>query len=156
MEDMMFSLFLFVIFYTFLVWLFLVPAEPAEIASAKDDTAWNMNQDGEIVLDNEKGQVTITPIERQLHDVLWESNKVSTTVITKGSLSPITGTILEDIQVDKITLRTARKIAKALDIRQKVKGKDQPKKWLVAQIKKALEDDPTKVAPIIRSCDRTA
>ena len=153
MEDMMFGLMLFVIFYGFLYWLIL---EPSKEANTAEDTAWNINQDGDIVLDDEKGQVTtITPIERQLHDVLWESDKVSTTV-TKGSSSPITGTILEDIEVDKITLRTARKIAKALDIRQKIRGKDQPKKWLVAQIKKALEDEPMKVAPIIRSFDRAA
>ncbi len=153
MEDMMFGLFLFVIFYGFLYWLIL---EPSEEASTAEDTAWNMNQDGDIVLRNEKGQVTtITPIERQLHDVLWESDKV-TTAVTKRLESPIAPTNLKDIEVDTITLRTARKIAKALNIRQKVGGKDQPKKWLVAQIKKALEDNPKKVAPIIVSFQHAA
>ena len=121
MEDMIFGLFLFVIFYGFFGWLFLVPAE---IASTEDDTTWNMNQDGDIVLRNEQGQVTtIAPIERQLHNFLREMDEVTDTV-TEVTQSDMTPGIIEGVKVDTITLRTARKIAKSLNIRQKVGGKD--------------------------------
>ena len=55
--------------------------------------------------------------------------------------------LLEGIEVEKLTLRKARKVAKALDIRQKVRGKDQPKAFLVAQITKKLKANPDEVAP---------
>lgn len=43
------------------------------------------------------------------------------------------------IDIDKLTLRRARKIAKALGIAQKVNKKDQPIYWLRAQIKAKLQ-----------------
>lgn len=57
--------------------------------------------------------------------------------------------LLDGIEVEKLTLRKARKVAKALDIRQKVRGKDRPKGWLLKQIAKKLKADPVEVAPII-------
>jgi hypothetical protein len=48
----------------------------------------------------------------------------------------------DSINVDVLTLRQARIIAKELGIKQKVNGKDQPKKWILAQVKKALEERP--------------
>jgi hypothetical protein len=52
------------------------------------------------------------------------------------------------INVDVLTLRQARIIAKKLGIKQKVNGKDQPKKWILAQIKKALEERPEYIEKI--------
>ena len=43
------------------------------------------------------------------------------------------------IDIDKLPLRRARKIAKALGIAQKVNKKDQPLSWLRAQIKAKLQ-----------------
>ena len=57
--------------------------------------------------------------------------------------------LLDGVEVEKLTLRKARKVAKALDIRQKVNGRDQPKAWILKQIAKKLKANPEKVAPII-------
>lgn len=47
--------------------------------------------------------------------------------------------LLSAIDIDKLQLRRARKIAKALGIAQKVNKKDQPVSWLRAQIKAKLQ-----------------
>lgn len=47
--------------------------------------------------------------------------------------------LLLAIDIDKLQLRRARKIAKALGIAQKVNKKDQPISWLRAQIKAKLQ-----------------
>jgi hypothetical protein len=70
------------------------------------------------------------------------------------------------IDVDKIDLRTARKIATAIKkasksnpdliIKQKVNNKCVPLAWLQAQIKHRLELAPEIVAPIIRELAPTA
>ena len=52
------------------------------------------------------------------------------------------------IDLDTLTLRKARKVAKALGIRQKVNGKDQPKKWLIAQIKQRVLVEPKDIMKI--------
>ena len=70
------------------------------------------------------------------------------------------------IDVDKIDLRTARKIATAIKkasksnpdliIKQKVNSKSVPLAWLQAQIKHRLELAPEIVTPIIRELTPTA
>ncbi|WP_157162741.1 hypothetical protein [Cylindrospermum stagnale] len=70
------------------------------------------------------------------------------------------------IDIDKIDLRTARKIASALKkaskpnsdliIKQKVNGKSVPLAWLQAQIKHRLELAPEIITPIIREFAPTA
>ena len=70
------------------------------------------------------------------------------------------------IDVDKIDLRTARKIATAIKkastsnpdliIKQKVNSKSVPLAWLQAQIKHRLELAPEIVTPIIRELAPTA
>lgn len=47
--------------------------------------------------------------------------------------------LLPDLQIDKLQLRPARKIARTLGINQKVNGKDQPLTWLRTQIKLKLQ-----------------
>lgn len=52
---------------------------------------------------------------------------------------PALDRLLSSIDIDKLQLRTARKIAKALGIAQKVIKKDRPISWLKAQIKAKLQ-----------------
>lgn len=145
MEDTIFGCFLFVLFYGFLCWLVYDPTQRSSV----DDEAWKMNDSGEIVVRDETGtESTIKPIEQQLKDCLWDNLDEVTETVTEVK-KPTVEELLEGVEVDKITLRKARKIASALGIRQKVNGKDQPKAWLVAQITKRLEANPVEVAPII-------
>ena len=103
---------------------------------------------------NETVEMPAQPIEQQLKEVLWadgkpEENEEVTAVTEVEEKSAAIADLLEGIEVEKLTLRKARKVAKALDIRQKVGGKDQPKAFLVAQIAKKLKANPVEVAPII-------
>ncbi|MEM8831776.1 MAG: hypothetical protein AAGE96_20810 [Cyanobacteria bacterium P01_G01_bin.19] len=143
MEDMMFGLVLFVVYYIFLVWLYAPAVESSE-------GAWEVNESGEIVHHNEILTVpTVKPIEQQLKDVLWSSDEEVTETVTEVEHQPTVEELLDGVEIDKITLRKARKIASALGIKQKVNGRDQPKKWIVAQIAKKLKANPIEVAPII-------
>lgn len=124
---MMFGLVLFVIVYGFLVWLYAPPVE----------------RDGHIAV------VTTKPIEQQLKDVLWDEEEQVTDKVKEVDKKQTVEELLDGVEVNKITLRKARKIASVLGIKQKVNKKDQPKAWLVAQIVKKLEANPVEVAPII-------
>ena len=59
------------------------------------------------------------------------------------------GELLSGVDLDKLQLRPARKIAGKLGIQQKVNGKDQPLSWLRAQIKKRFSEKPIETAPVI-------
>lgn len=52
---------------------------------------------------------------------------------------PLLDELLAGIDIDKLQIRPARKIAKVLGIAQKVNGRDQPLSWLRAQIKARLQ-----------------
>ena len=52
---------------------------------------------------------------------------------------PALDNLFSSIDIDKLQLRPARKIAKALGLAQKVDKKDQPISWLRAQIKMKLQ-----------------
>lgn len=155
MEDMMFGFLLFVLFYGFFGWLFLVPAQ---IQDSCAESTWEMNQSGEIVVRHEDGRVTtVEPIESQLKDILWDNTEEVTNTVTEVQQKPTVEELLDGVEVEKITLRKARKIASHLGIRQKVNGKDQPKSWLVAQIVKRLENQPIATAAVIKQvCDLAA
>lgn len=64
-------------------------------------------------------------------------------VVVASSLTTIAEPTLDvffsSINIDKLQLKLARKIAKALGIAQKVNKKDQPISWLRAQIKAKLQ-----------------
>jgi hypothetical protein len=64
--------------------------------------------------------------------------------------------LLKGIDLDKLQLRPARKIAGRLNIQQKVNGKDQPLGFLRAQIKKRLSEQPQEVAPVIEEILRAS
>ncbi|MCC0178753.1 hypothetical protein I4641_17420 [Waterburya agarophytonicola K14] len=143
MEDMMFGLVLFVVYYIVLVWLYAPAVE-------SDEGAWEVNQDGEIVHHNDNLTVpTVKPIEQQLKDVLWSENEEVTETVIEVEQKPTVEELLDGVEIDKITLRKARKIASALGIKQKVNNRDHKKAFLVAQIAKRLRANPEMVAPII-------
>ncbi len=60
--------------------------------------------------------------------------------------------LLDGIDLDKLPLRKARKIASRLGIKQKLNQRDKPLSWLRAQIKKRLTESsqPQDVASVIR------
>lgn len=53
-----------------------------------------------------------------------------------------------EIDLSKLPLRQARKVAKALNIRQRVNGKDAPVKWLRLQILQRVQEEPSAIAKI--------
>ena len=129
----MFGVLLFVIYYICLVHLF-APA--------------SSNQVSETV------EIPTKLIEQQLKEVLWSDVEPETTTevtaVTEVKDKPVAIVdLLEGIEVEKLTLRKARKVAKTLGIRQSVKGKCQPKAWLLKQIAQKLKANPIEVAPII-------
>lgn len=140
---MMFGLVLFVVYYIVLVWLYAPAVESGE-------GAWEINQKGEIVHHNDVLTVpTVKPIEQQLKDVLWDNIEEVTETVKQVEQKPTVEELLDGVEIDKITLRKARKIASALGIKQKVNGRDHKKAFLVAQIAKKLRANPEMVAPII-------
>ena len=151
MEDMMFGFLLFVLFYGFLGWLFLVPteSEDADADANAESSAWEMNQS-----DDRKDDDLTTTVNPQLKDLLQEVTE--TVTVTEVPEKPTVEELLDGIEVEKITLRKARKIASRLGIKQKVNSKDQPKSWLVAQIAKRLEATPIATAAVIKEVYQTA
>jgi hypothetical protein len=73
-----------------------------------------------------------------------------------SQLEPTLEQLLLGIDLDKLQLRPARKIASRLNIAQKVGGKDQPLFFLRAQIKKRLSEQPQEVAPVIEEILRAS
>ncbi len=73
-----------------------------------------------------------------------------------SQISPTLEQLLLGIDLDKLQLRPARKIAGRLNIQQKVNGKDQPLGFLRAQIKKRLSEQPQEVAPVIEEILRAS
>ncbi|MCC0178027.1 hypothetical protein I4641_13665, partial [Waterburya agarophytonicola K14] len=107
----------FVVYYIVLVWLYAPAVESGE-------SAWEVNQDGEIVHHNDVLTVpTVKPIEQQLKDVLWDNIEEVTETVKQVEDKPTVEELLYGVEIDKITLRKARKIASALGIKQKVNGR---------------------------------
>ncbi len=145
MEDLMFSLFLFILIYGFLYQLTFGSKQDSSV----NDDAWEMNESGEIVVQNHSGEVeTIKPIEQQLKDIWGEIDEVVEPV-EKVQEKPTIEELLEGIEIKDITLRKARKIASVLKIKQTVNRQSQSKALLLKQIEKKLKANPIEVAPII-------
>ena len=108
----------------------------------------------------EKSQMESSDIKKSIN---LENQNQSTNRITSKEPQPDN---FVSIDVDKIDLRTARKIATAIKkaskfnpdliIKQKVNSKSVPLAWLQAQIKHRLELAPEIVTPIIRELAPTA
>jgi predicted kinase len=75
---------------------------------------------------------------------LIEDEPVQETVIKEVTHQDL----IEALNLDTLTLRKARPVAKALDIRQKVNGKDVPVKLLRAKIKQRLQGEPN-LLPVV-------
>ncbi|MDF5728850.1 MAG: hypothetical protein PUP92_12695 [Rhizonema sp. PD38] len=86
---------------------------------------------------------TISPTE--------DENEQQPNVIEMAHSKNASLPIPETIDIEKLQLRPARKIAKALNIAQKVRGKDAPVSWLRSQIKAQLKEQPTHTAKVISS-----
>lgn len=149
MEDTIFGLVLFCMVYGFLLWL-------TDTSSAEAGEAWELNEKGEIVVNNPQiAPAAIQPIEQQMKDLLWSDDTAFEAPQVKAA-PPTVADLLDGIEIEKLTLRKARKVAKALNIRQKVNGKDQPKHWLLAQIRKRFDEKPQETARAIRNVCQAA
>jgi hypothetical protein len=71
--------------------------------------------------------------------LLLPQSDVVTTSSLQLNAEPTLDELFSGIDIDKLQLRRARQIAKALGIAQKVNKKDQPISWLRAQIKAKLQ-----------------
>lgn len=110
---------------------------------------------------DEKSHLESSDIKKSLK--LENQNQSANHITSKPELQPDN---FVSIDVDKIDLRTARKIASAIKkastsnpdliIKQKVNSKSVPLAWLQAQIKHRLELAPEIVTPIIRELAPTA
>ena len=58
--------------------------------------------------------------------------------------------LLQEVDLDKLKLRQARKIAKVLGIAQKVNGKDQKLAFLVSQIRSKLQQAKAEIVEVVR------
>ena len=145
MEDLMLSVFLFILIYGFLYRLTFGSKQDNSV----NNDAWKMNESSEIVVQSHSGEVeTIKPIEQQLKDIWGEIDEVVEPV-EKVQEKPTIEELLEGIEIKDITLRKARKIASVLKIKQTVNRKSQSKALLLKQIEKKLKANPIEVAPII-------
>ncbi|MBC1237546.1 hypothetical protein [Nostoc sp. 2RC] len=110
---------------------------------------------------SEESHIESSDIKKSLN--LENQNQSTNRITSKPELQPDN---FISIDVDKIDLRTARKIATAIKkasksnpdliIKQKVNNKCVPLAWLQAQIKHRLELAPEIVTPIIRELVPTA
>ncbi|MDF5708293.1 MAG: hypothetical protein PUP90_11570 [Nostoc sp. S4] len=110
---------------------------------------------------SEKSHLESSDIKKSLN--LENHNQSTNRITSKPEPQPDN---FVSIDVDKIDLRTARKIATAIKkastsnpdliIKQKVNSKSVPLAWLQAQIKHRLELAPEIVTPIIRELAPTA
>ena len=131
MDTLGFEIVLFVAYFLFLSWLFVIPqaATANSVNTTEDLSKENLN-----TAELEKEKVSTDKL-------------VNKEVKEKETLS--FEAFLEANGYKRLTLRPGRKIAKQLQIKQKVGSKDQPAAWLVAQIKKRYEQDPDRVGSII-------
>ncbi len=127
-----------------------VAPEPGTIEVAV--TPQESNQDEELEADKREPATAFAEVpiaSKEPEQVLLEEpTKVEDA--PESQISPTLEQLLEGIDLDKLQLRPARKIASRLNIQQKVNGKDQPLGFLRAQIKKRLSEQPQEVAPVIQ------
>jgi hypothetical protein len=68
---------------------------------------------------------------------------VTPALLPELAIVPSLADSLQDIDLARLPLRRARKVVRALGIKQKVNGKDKPVKFLRAEIKQRLKEEPT-------------
>ena len=100
-------------------------------------------------------EATIAPVKTELA-LLTVEEPARVEDAPSSQSEPTLEQLLKGIDLDKLQLRPARKIASRLNIAQKVGGKDQPLGFLRAQIKKRLSEQPQEVAPVIQEILRAS
>lgn len=155
MEDFALGTVLFLVYFCFYCWLFCTPTQAAtsqqeeviapaqveqiqvkaEVFSPLEPTARDVN---EVIAYDTPPQGVEEPVSSLLPSA------------TETLPDPTLSELLEGIDLEKLQLRPARKIASQLGIAQKVNGKDQPLAWLRAQIKKQLMEKPEEAIPVIK------
>lgn len=132
MEDALFSVVLFFFVFIFYSWLFYTP-ESATVQALFDMQVKEMlDEVFEVTPEPAAAAVGATPA-----------------VESRPEIAPTPPQeVLQGIDVEKLKLRDARKVCKALGIQQKVNCKDAPVSWMRAQIKERLKEEPEKIALI--------
>ena len=158
MQDFIFATALFLVYFCAASCFFYTPEATATVATVPTTSEPEIEE----VVDTP--QVFIEPevsIEIDGNDWTEEERAVisSNPAILESFLPPVTpqepslDELLEGIEVEQITLRQARKIAKRLGIKQTVtnngKKKDKPLNWLRREIRQSLEKSPETAAPVI-------
>ena len=72
-------------------------------------------------------------------------------VLVTPAPTPTMAADLDGLDLDRLPWRQARKVARALGIKQKVSGKDKPVKFLRAEIKQRLKAAPTTTAETLQA-----
>lgn len=135
MEDTLFAVLLFVIINVFTALLF---GDSTDTYVSEEKATETINITTQETTDSE------APIEQQCKEVFKD---ILTPESTPERVS------LSEREIEELTLREARKVIAALNkglkrndarrIRLKVNGKDQPKSWLISQIKSKLQQPET-------------
>ncbi len=175
MQDFMFAALLFTAYFCFACCLLHNPKASATtsnpvpvVAAANLTVTWNVQRvapetESATTLDEELEEDAIKEPAAAIEEALIEDQEpelVSTIVEEAASVvedapeslpEPTIEELLQDIDLDTLQLRPARKICGKLGIQQKVNGKDAPLSWLRAQIKGRLTEKPQETAPVIMS-----
>lgn len=145
MEDMFFAAFLYLLDFCFVCWL-LAPNTPEHPATTRNSPELSLSSLQAAFAVEPEPDTEADPDKEPEPDTKAESDtEAEAQSDTDDSLTAL----LAGIEIEKLKLRVARKIASRLGIRQKVNGKDQPLAWLRSQIKKRLEEEPQSVSPVI-------
>lgn len=161
MENTAFAILLFVLFYSFLRWLFDIETlESPHNVSEKP-------QDVETTTDT-----TCKVTEHKKPDIEAQAQKTIETHDTEKTLTQRKKNALEDIttltdrDIETLSIRDARTIISTLNkglprnhkdrIRLKVNGKDHTLDWLQNQIKAKLKAEPTRVTRIVSEIQNAA
>ena len=134
MENFALGTVLFVGYFCFYCWLFHAPAQAVTSGQQEEVIAHVEVRDED---------ADVTPLQEEVNDD--EGAKETPKLSDPWE---------DDIDLDSLQIRQARKIAKALNIKQTVtnggKKKDKPLDWLRREIKQKLQQNPQEVAPVIR------
>ncbi len=90
--------------------------------------------------------VLVKPLQKQQKHLRLLSSAKETSVTTAPKLEEL----LLGVDIDRLTLRQARKIAKVLEIAQKVNGRDQKLASLVSQIKLKLQQAKVEIVEVVQ------
>ena len=90
--------------------------------------------------------VLVKPLQKEQKQLRLLPSAKETSMVVAPKLEDL----LLGVNIDKLKLRQARKIAKVLGIAQKVNGRDQKLEFLVSQIKLKLQQAKAEIIEVIR------